>query len=106
MSFTAPEVEAGMIRKMTGCPIEMAKALVTFATKVREAELPKVPSTPELIRLAKDIITLYLDGEAEMIGYVVRDTLYQEGEEVPQTFQIKNVSKIFAAILERSGSND
>jgi len=104
MSFPTPEVEAEMIQKMTGCPIEMAKALVTFANKVRATEPAKMPSTPELIRLAKDIIALYQDSEAEMIGYVVRDTLYQEGEEIPPTFQIKNVSKIFAAILERSGS--
>jgi len=106
MSFPTPEVEAGMIRKATGCPIEMAKALVTFASKVRATGPAKMPSTPELIRLAKDIVVLYQDDEAEMIGYVVRDTLYQEGEEIPPTFQIKNVSKIFAAILERSGANE
>lgn len=104
MSFPAPEIEAGMIRKATGCPIEMAKALVTFASKVRATEPVKMPSTPELIRLAKDIVTLYQDGEIDMIGPVVRDTLYQEGEEIPPTFQIKNVSKIFAAILQKGAA--
>lgn len=102
MSFPAPEIEAGMIRKMTGCPIEMAKALVTFASKVRATEPVKMPSTPELIRLAKDITMLWRSGETDSIGYIVRDTLYQECEEIPKSFHLKNVSKIFAAILERS----
>lgn len=104
ITFPSPDVEAGMIRKMTGCPLEMAKALVTFATKVREAELMKVPSTPELIRLAKDITLLYEEGEKDMIGTIVRDTLYQDVDDVPKSFHLKNVSNIFAAILERSGS--
>jgi len=102
LSFPAPEIEAGMIRKMTGCPIEMAKALVTFASKVRATEPVKMPSTPELIRLAKDITMLWRSGETDSIGYIVRDTLYQECEEIPKLFHLKNVSKIFAAILERS----
>lgn len=106
MSFPTPEVEAGMIQKMTGCPIEMAKALVTFANKVRATGLAKMPSTPELIRLAKDVTLLYQEGAKDMIGYLVRDTIYNELEDVPETFQLKNVSNIFAAILERSGSND
>ena len=50
----------------------------------------KVSSTPELIRLARDIIALFIEGAAD----IVRNTLYQEGSEVPESFQVKNVQNI------------
>lgn len=101
IEFPSFDVEVKMIRDESHCPLEMAKALVTFAKKVREADLTKIPSTPELIRLAKDITLLYEEGEKDMIGTIVMNTLYSDLDDVPKSFQVNNVSGIFSAILEK-----
>lgn len=100
VSFPPNEVESKMIKRETNCPTSMAKALVTIASKVRKSGAFKIPSTPELIRLAKDMMLLFYEGAGDIISDLVFDTFFPD-HFVPETikFDKKQVGGIFLAML-------
>lgn len=85
LSWPPVEVEVAMVQDGAGVPAGLAKSLVTMANRLREKNLSKVPSTPELIRLARDIRELAeeVDDAAELIGCIVHDTFFPFGQ-VPE----------------------
>lgn len=106
MDFPPADVEINMIEKYSNCLRTMAKAIVTMANNVRGLEYTKAPSTPELIRLIKDIALLYEEGEKEMMGEIVINTFFPNGEDIPENFSSKNIAGIFYAMLEKDGGSD
>jgi len=101
VAFPPAEVESKMIKKETNCPTAMAKALVTIANKVRESGVFKVPSTPELVRLAKDMMLLFYEGAGELISDLIFDTFFPD-HQVPDTmnFHKDQVGGTFLAMLK------
>lgn len=96
MKFPDASVETNLIKKsVPGAPIKLVKSLVTIANKLRKEDI--IVSTPELIRLLKDVLVLYEQREYDIIGELIISTMTKFEE---SKLDSSNLSGIVKAILD------
>jgi len=99
MQLPDRDLEVHMIKKAVNeAPLELCKLIVTVANKVRDCDI--IISTPELVRLIKDILILYQQREFDSIGDIIILTLFKDYEN-NNTYSPQNLGGNVRAILDK-----
>lgn len=99
MSFPDSDTETYMLKKsVPEAPIKLCKTFVTIANKLRDCD--NVISTPELIRLIKDVLILYEEKEYDNIGDIMLLTLVKDMDITDKKIDPRNWSGIIKSMLK------
>lgn len=77
VGFPNEEIETKMIFQHAGCSLDLAKYLARIAKKVRDSTCVRLVSTPELVRLARDVQLLVEEDKGLVFDFIMENLIYR-----------------------------